>query len=52
MGHLMETIQVMARGQEELRQATLRVAAVNPHVPPLVNPPVCTHPPLKGDPMN
>ncbi|CAL5197806.1 unnamed protein product [Lathyrus oleraceus] len=63
MGQLMEAIQavakgqeVMARSQEELRQASLRIAAENPHVPHPVNTPVHipigAHPPPKGGPTN
>lgn len=52
MGKPMETIQDMARGQEELRQANLRASAANPLVTPLVNPLVVTHPPLEGGPRN
>lgn len=63
-GQLIETIQVMARSQEELRHATSRAAATNPSVtlmvnplvgtnPPIVtHPPVVTHPPPEGGRMN
>lgn len=47
MGQLMETIQVLARVQkamarveEELRQATLRVASTDPPLPPPMVPTV------------
>lgn len=52
MGQLTETIQAMARGQEELRHAAMRVATVNPLVSLPVNQPVGTHPPLEGGPLN
>ena len=58
MGKLMETIQVMAIGKEELRQAAMQVAIVNPLVPPQMipplgtHPPIGTHPPPQGGPVN
>ncbi|XP_050918478.1 uncharacterized protein LOC127135895 [Lathyrus oleraceus] len=52
MGQLMETIQAMDRGQEELRHANLRVAAANPPVTLQVNTPVMTQRPPEGGPMN
>lgn len=49
---LMETIQVVAGGQEELRQATLKVVAANPDVTLPVNTPVVTRPSPEGGPVN
>lgn len=51
-------MQVMARGQEELRQTNLRVAAANPSITLPVNSvmgtstPIVTQPPPEGGPVN
>lgn len=55
MGQIMETMQVMARGQEEIGHANLRVVAVNPFITlPLggAGTPIVTQPPPKGSPVN
>lgn len=58
MSQLVEAIQVLARGQQEMRQANLRATTANPHVVTIpVNPPegagtpVVTQPPPERGPM-
>lgn len=57
MGQLMEVMQTMARGQEEIRQENLRAATANPILTMLVNPlgdntPIVTQPPHEGGPIH
>lgn len=58
MGQLVEAIQALVRGQEEMRQANMRAAAANPSIVTIpVNPlggigtPIVTQPPPERGPV-